>query len=208
MNYQSRRYNSFILIILTILTALNALTGAQISLESNFEMLPVRKRQIIVQRIYNYEIREYRPSPSIGLLASAREASYKSPEETVIANVSAMMTQDWNWFLNTWSESSARQIKEDSESRGLTTENLVAKWAGLKGKKLAFVSRIDTGKYVIVTYDLVDEAGQKSRSLAPMMLENGRWLLTNDLHDDPALTAGLGLDWDSNGRAVVTKVIR
>ncbi len=176
----------------------------QSSLQLQFTTTPPVKRQIVVERTYNYELMDYAPHAPIRPLNSSREAVFTSPEGAVISNVSAMLAKDWQWFIDGWTPESAKAIEDDLQRQGITHQSMVNKWGPLKEGPKELISRINTGDYVIITYT----TSANGKMFAVVKRENRLWHLTNDLHDDPILTAGLNLAWDDSGTAVIKRVVR
>src|SRR5689334_13509891 len=179
-------------------------SNSQQSATQQMAMTQPDKKQIVMENIYNYEIRQYRAPTTLDVATIPSESGYTSPESTVRSYISAMMAKDWQWFLQGWTHESANEIEQENKNKGISVPTITSRWNNFVGKRIELVSRIDTGQYAVVVYQLVASDGTVSKSFAPMKHENGKWLLTNDLRDDPLLTAGLNLNWTSEGRAVVT----
>ncbi len=165
--------------------------------------IPV-KREVTVELHYNYSIREYTPRIQVAVLESAARASYESPEAAATSHVSAMIAGDWEWFLGTWTAQFGRSLERDLQAQGIAREAVLRKWEALKNAKVEFSSRIDTGSFAIVTL-AVSTGGTL---IVPLKVVDRQWRVTNELKDDPALSAGPQLKWGPDGKAVIQKVVR
>lgn len=172
--------------------------------QAQFTTTPTAKKQIVVELVYNYELADYTPPVPVRALSSSAEAVYTSPEGAVIANLSAMLAKDWQWFIDGWTAASAKGIEADLLKQNLTHQQMVNKWDMFKKGEKELVSRIKTGDFVIITYT----TGAGGKMFAVVKRENGLWHLTNELSDDPILTVGLKLVFDNNGTAVIKRVVR
>ncbi len=158
------------------------------------------KKQIVVENIYNFQIVRYQPPVTVHPLKNRKNATYQRPEATIISHVSAMMLNDWEWFQEGWTRKSWKEIEERNKSLGRTSSSILDRWKKFfRGKKVQLTERIDSGEYVIVYYKVT---GKKGTLFAVMRLEDGKWLITNELITDPVVISG------KEGKTLIKKVIR
>jgi ribosomal protein L13 len=111
-----------------------------------------------------------------------------------------MMLNDWEWFQEGWTRESWKDIEERNKSLGRTSSSILDRWKKFfRGKKVQLTERIDSGEYVIVYYKVT---GEKGTLFAVMRLEDGKWLITNELITDPVVISG------KEGKTLIKKVIR
>jgi hypothetical protein len=115
-----------------------------------------------------------------------------------------MIAGNLDWFIGMWSKESASAIEDDLARQGLTHEAIAAKWMSLKQGTIELVSRIDTGPYVVITF----APNASSRLVAVLKQDKGKWQLTNELKDDPALASGPAIVWGADGKTTISRVVR
>lgn len=180
-----------------------------VSLASNstaqpFSTTPPIDRQLTVSQIYNYRVSEYSPRVRVEPVVSRALASFDTPEAATISHISSMLAGDWEWFMDMWRVQSRVSLERDLVSSGITRDDIVKRWAVLRGATIELVTRIDTGIFTIVVFS----TGPNSRLPVVLREETGRWYLTDELKDDPGLSAGPSLNWGPDGKASISKVIR
>lgn len=149
---------------------------------------PVIKK-VIVEEAYYYRIMEYNPPVKIKLHSKKSSSSYKTPEEAAISFLSALFAADYNWSRDSW-DSQALRISVEEFGMKDDPEFWEKKWEEYyKDKEVELTHRVETGKYVIIGYRLIDKSKQNNTSTDQSKLifkyENGRWVATQDLAKDP-----------------------
>lgn len=143
-------------------------------------------KKVIVEEAYYFWQMKYDPQVKLKLLTSRSESSYETPEEALIAILSAMYLQDHDWWLHSWTQAAIDfRIAEDKRQNQSPADWRQIWDKLLKDKQAVLTHRIETSKYVILGYNLVDAANNIVESNLVFTLENGKWLATNDLASDP-----------------------
>lgn len=97
---------------------------------------PVYKKLV---RTYRYSVMQYTPAAKIDLLGRRKEASYATPEDTVIAHLSAMYAGDFDWYLEGWTKDSQRDMKNDVfRSLAKPSARRLSLWDRYFGKALEY----------------------------------------------------------------------
>ena len=153
---------------------------------------PVANR-IVVEEEYGFSVRRYTPAVELKPVARGR-ANYETPEATTIAMLSAMATRDLDWFRSLWDAESARLMEEKDKQQGHDAAFWISTWdKALRDRRITITTRIDTGKYVLIAYELRSLSANAEASADVIQLEvplkqvDGRWVGTQDLSSDPVL---------------------
>lgn len=144
-------------------------------------------KTIVSENIYRYTVLRYSPPVTITQLEKPLKCSQGSPEETVIAMVSAMSSLDYDLWSTCWK--SAYQPKGDASTR----KEMLSAWRRVVvGKSLILKHRIETGRYVLIEYllqptDKNVESSPNQTVTSTITLEKtvDKWLATNELAADP-----------------------
>jgi hypothetical protein len=114
--------------------------------------------------------------------------SFVTPEEALISRLSAMTNLDYDGWLKTWDEKSQKFLKDLDARPDFGPQKRINQWRGVFGQvKPVLVRRIETGSYVIVTYKLLNKAGQDAGLLeypTPFKQVGGLWIGTQELQSD------------------------
>ena len=138
-------------------------------------------REVVV---YQYRLMDYKGRVKLDLVEEISDASYGTPEDALNSLFSAIYQGDFDWWLNSWAKDSQPGIKEDVESE----DALVKEWESIfKDNYVALISRIETGKYVLLYYNVASKDKNKivQRQTIAFVKEDGRWVATNELSADP-----------------------
>lgn len=190
---KSRRYFSIFLGIV-LLNGMCSIVMAQMSPSWVWPMYktgnPVEKQMTVVD-VYNYREIMYDP-PIVVNLVSKKERHNGTPEEAMISRVSAMMTLDFEWWLETWDSTSRKEILENDRKAGRTKEYWIQWWKDSFGfARIMLIRRIESGPYVILTYRLTNEQGKDvGRNIEyPSVFHsiNKKWYSTVELASDPLI---------------------
>jgi hypothetical protein len=151
--------------------------------------------KVVVENEYRFTTRDYTPAVEVKIVARD-QASYANPESAAIAGISAMLSQDFEWFRSTWDKPSGavmeardREMKQDAAFWTKTWQKAFG------GTTVRLISRIDTGPYVLIVYKASSEAGVTAGKPAAGDLElvtvlkadGDKWLATQELSQDPVL---------------------
>jgi len=108
------RFQPFTLRLIGFVACLCAVLGAPLSALAQAQQAPPRPffktslpepRRLVVESIYNYTRMQYDPVVIVrpGTRASA---SYATPEQAFMAQTSAMLAQDYDWWISGWTSAS------------------------------------------------------------------------------------------------------
>jgi hypothetical protein len=156
---------------------------------------PPASGSVIVENEYRFTVRQYTPAVDVVVVPRAK-ATDDNPEAAAIAGISAMVSQDFDWFRSTWDRASVAILEaRDKEMKQDATFWTRAWQRAFTGKKIQLVSRIDTGGYVIIVYRVLGSAARGNTSaenadieLSTVLKRDGdRWLATQELAQDPVL---------------------
>lgn len=151
-----------------------------------FETKPPESGQFVVEYLYNYTRRDYVPPARMQPVARAA-ASYATPEDAFVAQMSAMQSGDYDWWLAGWTADSRAQIVARNAQLKRTGRDWAEIWKkGFAGQEVRLLQRADTGPYVFVVYGLFDDKGDKTFEgifVSERVAE--QWLATQALAEDP-----------------------
>ena len=147
--------------------------------------------QVVIEDEYRFIVRRYEPSVRVTTVTKAT-ASYATPEDAAIAQISAMLAGDFGWFVETWDPQSAQLMAARDKAQNQDASFWTQTWQrSLAGKRAELVARVDSGPYVVIEYRMVGVAAggsQESFDLTTVVkLHEGRWRNTQDLSQDPVL---------------------
>lgn len=156
---------------------------------------PVKKSLI---QTYEYSIKEYTPPVKVKLYDSREDATYATPEEAAISQLSSMVHLDFEWFMDGWSTASKEYMeKVHFKAFDLTPEKRISAWK-LRFKDVHFLlsRRIEYRQYVFIDVEIVSDSDAKDKSNHSIVLEkeNGQWKATQKLRDHL-----LQIYWDEEG---------
>jgi hypothetical protein len=140
--------------------------------------------EIKEEAVYQYRVMDYKGRVKLDLIKNVSDAKYDSPEEALISLFSAIYVGDYNWWLNSWKKESQLKLKEDFSQK----DELIEKWESLfEDTYIALITRIETGKYVLLYYNVASKDRNKiiQRQTIAFVNEDGKWLATNELSADP-----------------------
>lgn len=139
--------------------------------------------EITEEAVYQYRVMEYKGRVKLDLVKNESDAKYDTPEDALISLFSAIYAGDYDWWLSSWTKESQKELKEDYSSK----DDLLEEWKSFyKDNYIALISRIETGKYVLLYYNVASKRNKiKQRRTIAFVKEDDRWLATNELSDDP-----------------------
>ncbi len=94
-------------VLLTVVLCLFTGRGISVSGENHEEQqwFKTDERQtyeLTIENVYYFHVSKYIPLTEITLLEKSEEASYDTPEDAIVSNISAMVTGDYKWFQETF----------------------------------------------------------------------------------------------------------
>jgi len=172
-----------------------------------FPTLPPTEEALTAVNIYNYTESLFDPPLVVEQLPEGVE-SFETPVKAMITRVSTMMAGDFDAFMETWEPESRVETAERDADLGRTPLNYVQTWASIFDvARTTLIRRIETGRYVILTYKYVSEDGEALSEMefpAVFAKVDGEWLASQDLARDdlPELSPWV------TGAEVVERTIR
>ncbi len=137
-------------------------------------------REFVVEYLYEYAYSKYTPEVTLPVI-SAVTAKRTTPEDALIAIVSAMRTGDYAAFVKCWDAVDQKQLAADAKEKGQDGAFWQKLWHQVfsTGKQTILVDRSETATYVILNFKLsapsVLHAAQVFKNV------DGQWLATNEL---------------------------
>lgn len=168
-----------------------------------------QEKELTMVSHFKYREQEYDPPVVIRRAVPKSERRQSTPEEAMISRVSAMMAQDYDWWLETWDAESRQLTIENNLAQGRSAEYFLQWWGDtFRFANVALTRRVETGPYVVITYRLVTpsglDAGDGIEFPSIFHQVDDRWLATLDLRRDPLVPAS---PWVS-GRARMEQTVR
>lgn len=152
-----------------------------------FPTTPEEQKKFAVEFIINYSRRQYRPTVTIDAV-NRGGATYSTPEEAFIAQMSAMRSGDYDWWLTGWTEASRKQIQQrDAELKRGAAFWRQAWEKNLNGRQVNLLERLESGIYVVLVYSITIPAQdnrEEFRSMFVTKKEGERWVSTQELGND------------------------
>jgi hypothetical protein len=150
---------------------------------------PAEDKQFVLERVYNYRRLVYKPSILIQRV-TRDQASEATPEQAFAAQMAAMQSGDYEWWLSTWDKASQKFQIERSAQAKRTPADWRAIWdKALRGQQIKLIERVQTGTlgpYVMLIFEMSDASGKPTyKSNYVSKEEAGRWVATLDLAEDP-----------------------
>ena len=138
----------------------------------------------VEEKDYYYTQSQYEPPVTLKPLAK-EAAVYTTPEDTFIAQFSAMLAGDYDWWFSTFAEDAQKQIKANDEQNKQTPADWVARWKRAQSElQFTLLERKVSGPYAIIVYRAGVTPQNTIKFSAVFKRENGKWLATQDMQDD------------------------
>jgi len=176
-------------IILMICVSGEASAQSQTIPDTPFPTAPAVTNKIVAEDEYAFAVRRYDPPVEVKTVAREK-ASYRTPEATTVALISAMSAQDFEWFRSLWDAGSLRIMEARDNELNQDRKFWTSAWErALKDRKVELTDRIESGDYVFIAYRLVPIAGSAEvvELITALKSQAGRWFATQELSTDPVL---------------------
>lgn len=166
--------------------------AAQHATEPMFRTEAPVQQKVVAEYQYFFTVSRY-SSPVPVAITTRDKASYASPEQATMALVSAMATQDFEWFRSVWDAASVKVLEERDKTTNQDAAFWKNAWArGFANTRVELTTRIETGEYVLIAYRLVPanattREGAATELVTALKADKGRWFATQELADDPVL---------------------
>ncbi len=146
--------------------------------------------ELAIENVYYFHVSKYIPMTEITLLKNSEEASYDTPEDALVSNISAMVAGNFKWFQETFTSDALIQDEKWDKDHDRGPEWWIAPWRkSFTGTRFFLFERLETGKFVMVTYYCVDSENPDDKYMMNSDFEktkDGKWLVTRKLPpDDP-----------------------
>jgi hypothetical protein len=170
--------------------AIAAFTARDAVAQPNFTLGAPAARSIDGVQV---SVRPYTAAPTVIPVLKA-QSSWATPEDSLVAHVSAMLAGDHAWWLSGWTTSSRLRHQEDDTKQGRTPADWQRIWDQATARQtFSLVARVDYGPYALLHFRMLGSRGETTlQSLYVCKREGGRWLATNDLATDPVMTRYFG----------------
>jgi hypothetical protein len=174
-------------------STVSGVVGAQGSSEPMFRTEPPVQQRVVAEYQYFFTVNRY-TSPVPVAITTRDKASYSSPELAAMALISAMATQDFEWFRSVWDIASVKRLEERDKAANQDPSFWKNAWArAFANTRVELTTRIETGDYVLIVYRIVPANATSAQSegvelTTALKSEKGRWFATQELADDPVLS--------------------
>ncbi len=183
-------------VLLTVLLWMFTGDGISISGESHemhhqFKTGERQTYELTIENVYYFHLSKYIPSTAkITLLKNPEEASYDTPEDALISNISAMVAGNHKWSQEAFTPDALIQNEKWDKEHNKGAEWWEDLWRkSFAGKRFFLFERVETGEFVKIIYYCVDPTNSDEKYRIPMNFEktkDGKWLATRKLPpDDP-----------------------
>ncbi|MCZ6623297.1 MAG: hypothetical protein O7B35_03525 [Deltaproteobacteria bacterium] len=158
--------------------------------ETFFKTAPVERKTLVEEITHEYYVRKYSPPVKVVFVEKQEECSYSSPEEIVIAHLSAMAAVDYEWDVSCWNEESQKINAAQYRSANITPDHLKEKWKEVfKGSQFELVTRVDFRGGVVIEYKVIRQSNAKPKTFTFQNVAkkqaDGKWKLTQELASNP-----------------------
>jgi len=169
---------------IALVAATLALASASAFSQQRFPTSKPEEKVFVQEADYYYTEAKY--DPPVTMKPVTKEAAvYTTPEDTFIAQFSAMIAGDYDWWFSTFAADAQKQIKADDEANKRQPTDWIARWKkALPEMQITLLERKVSGAYVIIVYRAGVTPANTIQFSTVFKLENGKWLATQDLQDD------------------------
>lgn len=154
-----------------------------------FTSTAVESKTLTLKEYYDYTEASYTPPYTISTPVPVDQARWETPEQVMLSRISAMMLGDYEAWLSHYDPASRDFIAWKNAERGDTPETWLALWKDrLRVMRFKLKRRIQTGPYVIITYEMVTLDGKDASGglELPVVFREfeDRWYATQELWQD------------------------
>jgi len=137
--------------------------------------------EVVVEQIYRFRVRQFTPPVRVQPVDRSK-AGYSTPEDALIAQCSAALAGDYDWWLAGWDKAG----KDAVSKRG--ADYWKKNWRDLLGSRtFVLLRRAETEGAVIYEYKLdpPPQIAELAQGTIVFRQEAGRWANTRALAEDP-----------------------
>ena len=149
-----------------------------------FKTAPAERKILVEEIKHEYYVRKYSPPVKVEFVKKRKECAYPSPEEVMIAHLSAIEALDYEWDQSCWDEESQKRTAALHKSRKQTPDRIKEKWKEvLKGSQYELITRVDFRGGVVIEVKVIRQSKVKPKTLqldnAFKKQADGKWKLTH-----------------------------
>ncbi len=142
--------------------------------------------ELTIENVYYFHVSKYIPSTAeITLLKKPEEASYDTPEDAFISNISSLVAADYKWFQETFTSDARNWYEKTNKEHNRGREWWEEKWRKYyPGKRFVLIKRTESGEFVTITYHCMDSLKTEVKYKSSRTFEktkDGKWLATRKL---------------------------
>jgi len=163
-----------------------------------FPVTPPEQFEIVEEHVYRAKTMQYEPRVLVKPYQSRQEVSNADPESAVISFYSAMVNQDYDWFMASWDRVSRENILQQDRERKKTPADWKNGWEEFFTiRNIYLISRVESGPYVFIGVQVLKKDGSESGVTDSGFLqewpgvarkEAGKWVHTNSHVEDPVFS--------------------
>ena len=129
-----------------------------------FKTAPAERKILVEEIKHEYYVRKYSPPVKVIFVTKKKECSYYTPEEVVIASISAMAAADYEWSLSCFDDESRKFTIAEFKSVSLGT--IKKAWREtFKNRQFELITRVDFRGGVVIEYKRVAESKAETEAL-------------------------------------------
>ena len=108
-----------------------------------FKTAPAERKILVEEIKHEYYVRKYSPPVKVMFVKRKKECSYYTPEEVVIASISAMAAVDLEWEDSCWDKESLKFTAAHMKSINLTPKLIKKAWREtFKDRQFKLITRM------------------------------------------------------------------
>jgi hypothetical protein len=162
-------------------------------------------RQLIVENIYTYQLKDYLSPSDFPLLKAKVDLDASLPENVLLMFISAFLMRDYDYARSFWdSESLLMMGKVDALSKQdprVRFERLAKLYE--KSERIVYHKKVFYDKYVLVNFSLLNSQSKVvAEDTMALSLVGKRWFMSQNLYDNPLLSG-----WRSKSGRIQRPVI-
>src|SRR3954468_16373790 len=147
-----------------------------------------QEKTIVEVQRFPYRQEMYQDAKPIEYLAKD-QYRYVTPEDALVSRLSAMANLDYEGWMKSWDKVSQARLRNMDARNEPGMQKRLNQWQGVFSQvHPVLVRRVETGKFLIVTYKLLNKAGQDAGMFefpTPFLQDGGLWIGTDALINDP-----------------------
>ncbi len=131
-----------------------------------FKTAPAERKILVEEIKHEYYVRKYSPPVKVKFVTKKKECSYYTPEEVVIASISAMAAVDLEWEDSCWDKESLKFTAAHMKSINLTPKLIKKAWREtFKDRQFKLITRVDFRGGVVIDVKRIAESKAETEAL-------------------------------------------